>query len=128
MANEYTPDLITLIGDDGKEIDFEILDIIENDEGKFYVLYPFFENPEDAVNDSGEYYIFEVTEIDGEEELAEIEDDDKLDRIAAVFEERYNEEFYDEDDLLFIFLHIIIISGLKINYFEFLPDTLMILK
>ena len=33
-----------------------------------------------------------------EEELAEIEDDDKLDRIAAVFEERYNEEFYDEDD------------------------------
>ena len=89
MANEYTPDLITLIGDDGKEIEFEILDIIENDEGKFYVLYPFFENPEDAVNDSGEYYIFE---------LAEIEDDDKLDRIAAVFEERYNEEFYDEDD------------------------------
>ena len=98
IANEYTPDLITLIGDDGKEIEFEILDIIENDEGKFYVLYPFFENPEDAVNDSGEYYIFEVTEIDGEEELAEIEDDDKLDRIAAVFEERYNEEFYDEDD------------------------------
>ena len=98
MANDYTPDLITLIGDDGKEIELEILDIIENDEGKFYVLYPFFENPEDAVNDSGEYYIFEVTEIDGEEELAEIEDDDKLDRIAAVFEERYNEEFYDEDD------------------------------
>lgn len=98
MANEYTPDLITLIGDDGKEIEFEILDIIENDEGKFYVLYPFFENPEDAVNDSGEYYIFEVTEIDGKEELAEIEDDDKLNRIAAVFEERYNEEFYDEDD------------------------------
>lgn len=35
MANEYTPDLITLIGDDGKEIEFEILDIIENDEGSF---------------------------------------------------------------------------------------------
>ena len=128
MANEYTPDLITLIGDDGKEIEFEILDIIENDEGKFYVLYPFFENPEDAVNDSGEYYIFEVTEIDGEEELAEIEDDDKLDRIAAVFEERYNEEFYDEDDQRFIFLHINSIAGLKINKFEFLPDTRMILK
>ena len=78
MANEYTPDLITLIGDNGEEIEFEILDIIENDEGKFYVLYPFFENPEDAVNDPGEYYIFEVSEIDGEEELAEIEDDEKL--------------------------------------------------
>ena len=52
MANEYTPHLITLIGDDGKEIEFEILDIIENDEGKLYVLYTFFENPEDAFNDS----------------------------------------------------------------------------
>ena len=30
--------------------------------------------------------------------IDDIEDDDKLDRIAAVFEERYNEEFYDEDD------------------------------
>ena len=94
----YQNKAYSLIFSNGEEIEFEILDIIENDEGKFYVLYPFFENPEDAVNDSGEYYIFEVTEIDGEEELAEIEDDDKLDRIAAVFEERYNEEFYDEDD------------------------------
>ena len=40
MANEYTPDLITLIGDDGKEIEFEILDIIENDEGKFLCTLP----------------------------------------------------------------------------------------
>ena len=98
MANEYTPDLITLIGDDGKEIEFEILYIIENEEGKFYVLFPYYENPADAVNDPGEYYIMEVFEKDGEEELAEIEDDDKLDKIAAVFEEHYNEEFYDEDD------------------------------
>ena len=29
MSNEYTPDLVTLISDDGEEIEFEILDIIE---------------------------------------------------------------------------------------------------
>ncbi len=34
--------------------------------------------PADAVNDTGEYYIMEVFEKDGEEELAEIEDDEKL--------------------------------------------------
>lgn len=94
MNNEFNADLITLISDDGQEIEFEILDIIENDEGKFYVLYPFYENPADAVNDPGEYYIMEVFEKDGEEELAEIEDDDKLDRIAAIFEENY----YSEED------------------------------
>ncbi len=97
MSDEFTPDLVTLISDEGEEIEFEILDVIENDEGKFYVLYPYYANPADAVNDPGEYYIFEVQEIDGEEELAEIEDDDKLDRIAAIFEENYNNEFSDEE-------------------------------
>lgn len=98
MTNEYAPDLVTLISDDGEEIEFEILDIIENDEGKFYVLYPYFESPEQAVNDSGEYYIFEVVDENGEEELAEIEDDEKLERIAAIFEENYNNEFYGDDE------------------------------
>ena len=98
MNNEYNPDLVTLISDEGEEIEFEILDIIENDEGKFYILYPYYADPADAVNDQGEYYIFEVQEIDGEEELAEIEDDEKLDRIAAIFEEEYNKELFDEDE------------------------------
>lgn len=98
MSNEYTPDLVTLISDDGEEIEFEILDIIENDEGKFYVLFPYYENLADSVNDPGEYYIFEATEIDGEEELAEIEDDEKLDRIAAVFEKNYNDILYENDE------------------------------
>lgn len=98
MANEYTPDLVTLISEDGEEIEFEILDIIENDDGKFYVLYPYYEDPADAVNDPGEYYIFEVQEVDGEEELAEIEDDELLDKLADEFEKRYNESFFDDEE------------------------------
>ncbi len=98
MTNEYGPDLITLISDEGEEFEFEILDIIENDDEKFYVLYPYYESPEQSINDSGEYYIFEVINSDGEEELAEIEDEAKLLKIAAIFEERYNEEIYDEND------------------------------
>lgn len=98
MANEYTPDLITLISEEGEEIEFEILDIMENEKGKFYVLYPYYENPADAVNDPGEYYIFEVQEVDGEEELAEIEDDELLDALADEFEKRYNESFFDDEE------------------------------
>lgn len=98
MSKEYTPDLITLIDDEDNKIEFEILDIIENDEGKFYVLYPYYANPEDAINDPGEYYIFEINEIDGEEELTEIEDDEKLERIAAIFEKNYSEEFYGDNE------------------------------
>lgn len=98
MANEYTPDLITLISEDGEEIEFEILDVIENKAGKFFVLYPYYENSDDAVNDPGEYYIFEVQEVDGEEELAEIEDDELLDKLAEEFEKRYNESFFDDEE------------------------------
>ncbi|MCH5296272.1 MAG: DUF1292 domain-containing protein [Ruminococcus sp.] len=98
MANEYTPDLVTLISEEGEEIEFEILDIIENEDGKFYVLYPYYENPADAVNDPGEYYIFEVQEVDGEEELAEIENDELLDKLADEFEKRYNESFFDDEE------------------------------
>ena len=36
-----------------------------------------------------------VQEIDGEEELAEIDDEEKLDRSAAIFEEEYNKELSD---------------------------------
>lgn len=98
MTNEYSPDLITLISDEGEEIEFEMLDIIVNEDGKFYILYPYYATPQQAVNDPGEYYIFEAVTMDGEEELAEIEDEEKLERIAAIFEKNYNEVFYDEND------------------------------
>lgn len=98
MNSKFEPDLITLVSDDGNQIEFEILDIIYEKDEKFYVLIPHYSNPADAVNDPGEYYIFEADEIDGEEELAEIEDETKLDRISGIFEEKYNNEFFEEDE------------------------------
>ncbi len=45
--------------DDGQEHEFEILDIIENDDGCFYALLPTFEDPQDQVESDGTYYIFQ---------------------------------------------------------------------
>ena len=97
MDNEYKPDLITLIDDDNVEHNFEILDIIENEKGVFYALYPIFDSAEESVEDSGEYYIMEVIEEDGEEQLAEVDDDALLDELSAVFEKHF-EEMFDEVD------------------------------
>jgi len=44
------------------------------------------------------YYIFEVIEEDGEEQLAEVEDDDLLNRLADIFEQRYADSFEDEEE------------------------------
>jgi hypothetical protein len=46
MQNSFTPNIITLAGDEGEERKFEILDFIENDKGKFCALLPNFELPE----------------------------------------------------------------------------------
>ena len=80
MDNSYKPDLITLIDEDNVEHNFEILDTIENEKGVFYALYPIYDNAKDSVDDSGEYYIMEVIEEDGEEQLAEVQDEALLSR------------------------------------------------
>ena len=95
MDNEYAADLITLLDDDDNEHTFEILDIIENEDGVYYALYPIFDSPEEQVESDGEYYIFEAVDDDGEEVLTEVEDEELLDKLAEVFENHF-EELYDE--------------------------------
>lgn len=57
MNDEFGADLITLIDDEGEEHEFEILDVIDNDEGCFYALLPTFDDPQDEVDSEGTYYI-----------------------------------------------------------------------
>ena len=45
--NEFTPDLYTLVDDEGNEQTFEMLDALEQDGEKYYALVPYYENPED---------------------------------------------------------------------------------
>ncbi len=97
MNNEFGADLITLIDDEGVEHEFEILDEIDNDDGVFYALLPTFDDPQSELESEGTYYIFEVIEEDGEEQLAEVEDDELLDKLAAIFESRFEELYEDED-------------------------------
>ena len=83
--DEQELDLLTLIDDEGNEHEFEILDAIETEEGCFYALLPTFTEPDNAL-DAETYYIFEVIEENGEEQLAEI------------FEARFDELFESADE------------------------------
>nr|WP_319489079.1 DUF1292 domain-containing protein [uncultured Caproiciproducens sp.] len=97
VNDEYGADLITLIDDDGEEHEFEILDVIDNDDGCFYALLPTFEDPQEKVDAEGTYYIFEAIEENGEQQLAEVEDEELLDKLAELFEGRF-EELYDSEE------------------------------
>ena len=98
MNKDYSPDLITLVDDEGVEHNFEILDTLEYEDVLYYALYPVFDDPADSLADSGEYYIMEVVEEDGEQELSEVEDDELADKLAEIFEARFEEIFSDEEE------------------------------
>ncbi len=94
--NEFSADLITLLDEDGKEQNFEILDVIVENDTEYYALLPVYENSEDILNDSGEYYILESVEENGEEQLVEVLDEELLSRLNQIFEDRFNEAFYED--------------------------------
>ena len=96
MDNDFAPDLLTLVDEDGLEHNFEILDVIEEDDKQYYVLMPVYENNDDILQDSGEYYILEAIEEDGEPQLAEVIDENLRQKLANIFEERFNEMFYED--------------------------------
>ncbi|XOQ48446.1 MAG: DUF1292 domain-containing protein [Eubacteriales bacterium] len=98
MYDEYGADLITLVDDEGEEHEFEVLDVIDNDDGCFYALLPTFEDPQDKVDAEGTYYIFEAIDENGEQQLAEVEDEELLDKLAELFESRF-EELYDSEEI-----------------------------
>ncbi len=89
---EYGPDLVSVIDDEGNQHQFEVLDAIETDEGRYVALVPVLD-PAEAVEDDGELIILEVANENGEDLLVPIEDDEVFDEIAAIFEERLSEYY-----------------------------------
>lgn len=96
MNEDYSADLITLIDDEGENHEFQILDAIETDDGRYVALLPI--SGPAAEQEEGTYYIFEVIEEDGEEQLAEVEDEDLLNKLAESFESRFDELYGEEDE------------------------------
>lgn len=92
--DEYGPDIVTVVDDDGNEHEFEVLDRVETDGDKKYIaMIPVFENDEDILNDDGELIILRVIETDEETVLEPIEDEDEFNEIGKVFEERLSQMF-----------------------------------
>ena len=87
-------DIVTLTDDEGKEYAFEILDAIETDSGRYLAMLPYFADPKEQLDDSGELVLVKVFEDeDGEEYFEDIPDDDEYDTIADLFIDRLQDTF-----------------------------------
>lgn len=84
MENEAP--LITLEDEEGNEMEFEFLDIVEYEGEEYIVLI---ENNEDA----DEVVILKINPIDDEtEEYLSIEDEELLDKLFDIFKKKYESD------------------------------------
>ena len=95
---EYTPDIYTLEDEEGNEVVFEMIDSIELDGQKYYAMMPYYENPEDMLNDDGQLIVLRNEVVDGEDMMATIDDDEEYDRIGEIFMKRITEMFEDDEE------------------------------
>lgn len=99
MVEEFNPDLVSVIDEDGVEHIFEELDRIETDSAKYVALLPVYDDAEDILDDDGEVIILKVEEDkDGETYLCPIENAKEFDEVQKIFEERLSDLFEDIDE------------------------------
>jgi uncharacterized protein YrzB (UPF0473 family) len=99
MENEELDNIIVLNDENGNEVKFEFLDLVELEEEEYVVLLPV---SEDGEEDEGEVVILKLedTDEDAEEEsYVGVEDEEILNKVFAIFKEKYKDEFnfVDED-------------------------------
>ena len=90
---EYGNDFVTLVDENGKETEFEIVDSLVTENNEYFALIPT-ETTDNLSDDDGQLVILKVVEEDGEEFLEPIEDDDEFEEISEIFIDRL-EELYD---------------------------------
>lgn len=97
MAEEYNPDIVSVIDETGVEHTFEELDRIETDSGKFVALLPVYDDAEDILDDDGEIIILKVEEENDDTYLCPIEDEKIFDEVGKIFEERLADLFFEDE-------------------------------
>ncbi len=97
MSDEFLPDILSLTDDEDNEYNFEVLDRIETDDGRYVALLPVYDDPQDQLDDSGELVILKVFEEDGEEYLEQIEDEDEYATVSDAFINRLQDLYEIEE-------------------------------
>ena len=95
---EYTPDIVSIVDEEGKEHVFEELDRIETDSGKYIALLPIPETPDKITDEDNALIILRVEEENGETYLCPIEDDEEFNEVGTAFEERLADMFDFEEE------------------------------
>ena len=100
LDGEELDNIIVLNDEDGNEVKFEFLDLVELDDEEYVVLLPVAEEGEE---EDGEVVILKLEDNDDEdsdeESYVSVEDEDVLNKVFEIFKEKFKDDFdfVDED-------------------------------
>ncbi len=93
FEGEELDNIITLNDEDGNEVKFEFLDLIDLDDEQYVVLLPVLEEGEE---DDGEVVILKLEDSDEdseEESYVSVENEETLMKVFNIFKDKFKDEF-----------------------------------
>ena len=92
FEGEELDNIVVLNDEEGKEVKFEFLDLVELDNEEYVVLLPVVEEGEE---DDGEVVILKLEDTDNEEEesYVSVDDDEILNKVFEIFKEKFKDDF-----------------------------------
>ena len=90
--SEEMDNIVILNDEDGNEVQFEFLDLIDFEGEQYVVLLPTEEEDEEA---AGEVVILKLedTESEDEESYVSVDDEDTLNAVFEIFKDKFKDEF-----------------------------------
>ena len=93
IEGEEVDNIVILNDEEGNEVQFEFLDLIEYNEEEYVILLPV----EDEISEEpGEVVILRVEDTDqdsDEESYVSVEDEEVLNNVFEIFKEKFKDEF-----------------------------------
>ena len=89
---EDLDNIVILNDEDGNEVRFEFLDLVELEDEEYVVLLPI----ADGEEEEGEVVILKVEDTDeesDEESYVSVDDEDTLNRVFEIFKEKFKDDF-----------------------------------
>ncbi len=93
IGGEDLDNIIKLNDEDGNEVEFEFLDLVELDGEEYVVLLPV---TEEGDEEEGEVVILKVEDSDDdsdEESYVSIDDEEVLNKVFEIFKEKFKDDF-----------------------------------
>ena len=90
---EELDNIVILNDENGNEVRFEFLDLVELDDEEYVVLLPITAEGEE---DEGEVVILKVEDTDeesDEESYVSVEDEETLNKVFEIFKEKFKDDF-----------------------------------